>query len=40
MDFVAGNRLELLASGEQYFPALMAAIDAASEDVYLETYIF
>ncbi|OGA01497.1 MAG: cardiolipin synthase B [Betaproteobacteria bacterium RIFCSPLOWO2_02_FULL_62_17] len=40
MDFVAENRLELLTSGEQYFPALMAAIDAASEDVYLETYIF
>lgn len=39
-DFVAGNRLALLRNGEQYFPALVAAIDAARVEVFLETYIF
>jgi cardiolipin synthase A/B len=40
MEFVGGNRLTLLCNGEQYFPALVAAIDAAREEVFLETYIF
>ncbi len=40
MLYVAGNRLTLLRNGEQYFPALVAAIDAAREEVFLETYIF
>jgi cardiolipin synthase len=39
-DFVAGNRLALLRNGEQYFPALVAALDAARLEVFLETYIF
>ena len=39
-DFVAGNRLSLLKSGGEYFPALIAAIDAARHEVHLETYIF
>lgn len=39
-DYVAGNRLTLLLNGEQYFPALAAAIDAAVSEVFLETYIF
>lgn len=39
-EFVAGNRLTLLKSGEQYFPSLVAAIDAARTEVFLETYIF
>ncbi len=39
-DFVGGNRLSLLRNGEQYFPALVAAIDAARAEVFLETYIF
>lgn len=39
-DFVAGNRLQLLKSGGEYFPALIAAIDAALHEVHLETYIF
>ena len=38
--FLAGNRLQLLASGREYFPSLMAAIDAARHEVHLETYIF
>jgi cardiolipin synthase len=37
---VAGNRLALLESGVEYFPALIAAIDAAVHEVHLETYIF
>lgn len=39
-DFVAGNRLRLLTSGSEYFPALIAAIEAARYEVHLETYIF
>jgi cardiolipin synthase A/B len=40
MRYLEGNRLTLLRNGEQYFPALVAAIDAAREEVFLETYIF
>ena len=40
IDFTGGNRLTLLRNGEQYFPALAAAIDAAKVEVFLETYIF
>ncbi|MFY9315773.1 MAG: phospholipase D-like domain-containing protein, partial [Burkholderiales bacterium] len=39
-EYVAGNRLALLRSGEQYFPALAAAIDAARTEIFLETYIY
>lgn len=39
-EFVAGNRLTLLQSGGEYFPALLAAIDAAKHEVHLETYLF
>ena len=39
-DYVGANRLTLLKNGEQYFPALVAAIDAARAEVFLETYIF
>ncbi|TAN51622.1 MAG: cardiolipin synthase ClsB, partial [Betaproteobacteria bacterium] len=39
-EYVAGNRLTLLRNGEQYFPALVRAIDAAALEVFLETYIF
>lgn len=37
---VSGNRLDLLQNGAEYFPALIAAIDGAVRDVFLETYIF
>jgi cardiolipin synthase len=40
LDFVAGNQLSLLFTGEEYFPALIHAIDNAEEEVTLETYIF
>lgn len=39
-DFTAGNQLSLLESGAEYFPALIAAIRNAREEVHLETYIF
>jgi len=40
MRYVGGNRLTLLRNGEQYFPALVAAIDAAQREVFLESYIY
>jgi len=39
-EFLPGNRLTLLDSGKEYFPALLAAIEAASTEIYLESYIF
>lgn len=38
--FLPGNRITLLSNGDQYFPALVRAIDAARETVWFETYIF
>lgn len=38
--FVNGNRITLLKSGVEYFPALTAAFDAARSEIHLETYIF
>ncbi len=40
LDFVGGNKLQLLTNGRAYFPALQQAIDAAQSEIYLETYIF
>lgn len=37
---VPGNRLTLLCNGEEYFPALVAAIDAARREIFFESYIF
>lgn len=37
---IPGNRLTLLESGRQYFPALLAAIASARQEVWLESYIF
>ena len=39
-EYLTGNRLTLLESGKQYFPALIAALDRAQREVFLETYIF
>lgn len=38
--FSSDNDIQLLESGDGYFPALIAAIDAAQAEVRLETYIF
>lgn len=35
-----GNRIRLLESGREFFPALLAAIRAAQRSIHLETYIF
>jgi len=37
---VRGNRVTLLKSGAEYFPAVEAAIDAARAEVRFETYIY
>ena len=39
-EFLPGNRLTLLNSGAEYFPALLAAIDSAAREIFLESYIF
>jgi cardiolipin synthase len=39
-EFLTGNQLTLLNSGAEYFPALLAAIDQANSEVFLESYIF
>jgi len=40
IQFYDGNRIELLRSGAEYFPALAAACDAAISEIHLQTYIF
>jgi cardiolipin synthase A/B len=37
---VAGNNITLLCNGTEYFPALETAINAANNEIYLQTYIF
>jgi len=37
---VGENRLALLKNGVEYFPRLLADIDAAHNSIYLETYIY
>ena len=37
---VPGNRLTLLETGADYFPALIAAFDAARHEIHLESYIY
>ncbi|MDP3540169.1 MAG: cardiolipin synthase ClsB [Azonexus sp.] len=39
-EFLPGNRLTLLNSGAQYFPALLTALESATLEIYLESYIF
>ena len=40
MQFLAGNAVALLENGEQYFPAVEAAIDRAEREIFLQSYIF
>ncbi len=37
---IAGNEIRLLCTGQEYFPALIEAIDGARHSIYLETYIY
>lgn len=38
--FIAGNHLQLLRNGAEYFPALEAAIHQAQKFIFLQTYIY
>ena len=38
--FTPGNRIDLLRSGGEYFPAILAAIDGATRAIFLEAYIY
>lgn len=38
--FHEGNRVLLLQTGDEYFPALLRDVEAAAHEVHLETYIF
>lgn len=40
VSFTPDNRVTLLHCGEEFFPSLVAAINDASDEIYLETYIF
>lgn len=40
VEFSAGNTIEFLHCGAEFFPALIQSIDAASTEIYLETYLF
>jgi len=40
VDFTTRNSVKLLHNGAEYFPELIAAINAARFEIYLETYIF
>ncbi len=40
MKITDGNRVTLLKNGAEFFPAVVAAIDAAAVDVRIEMYIF
>ena len=40
IQFVSNNDVQLLETGLELFPALVAAIDAARQDIYFETYIW
>ena len=39
-EFLHGNAITLLETGSAFFPALLAAIEAAQSEFHLETYIF
>lgn len=38
--FLDGNQITLLRNGAEYFPRLETAIEAASDEIYVQTYIF
>ena len=39
-NFLSGNHIQLMRSGEEYFPALIFAIENAATSIYLQTYIY
>ena len=38
--FIGGNQIQLLRNGAEYFPALETAIENATHEIYLQTYIY
>jgi cardiolipin synthase len=40
VNYLANNTITLLETGLAYFPALIAAFDAAQQEIHYETYIF
>jgi cardiolipin synthase len=40
VNYVGNNNVTLLESGTALFPAVIAALDAAQQDIHFETYIF
>ncbi len=40
LHFTEGNQIDLLNSGREYFPVLLAALQTAREEIFLEAYIF
>ena len=38
--YLDGNCLQLLINGRDYFPVQITAIHAASDEIYLKSYIF
>jgi cardiolipin synthase len=40
INFISGNQIKLLRSGVEYFPALEAAIESATQDIYIQSYIY
>lgn len=39
LEWISGNRVDLLENGDTYFPAVFDAIDAAKREVLIETFI-
>ena len=39
VEWISGNRVDLLENGDAYFPAVFDAIDAAKREVLIETFI-
>jgi len=40
IEFVSGNNIQLLKSGSEYFPALLKAIEKATSEIYIQSYIY
>ncbi len=40
MHFFGGNQIKLLRNGSEYFPALESAIENATQEIYIQTYIY
>lgn len=40
LNFVSGNKVTLLHCGADYFSRMLSEIDQATQEIYLETYIF